>query len=618
LANQNQDLTADSPSAGIPESERRRFLHKLFAVAALGGLASLLQSKADLPIVSGDMMDGSVAFYAGGKTTGDNSQLFWDDALHRLGVGTGSPQAMLHISGVSPNILMGDASNMIASGVVGGTVSGGGGTSGSDSAPNLVNGNFGTVGGGAGNQANFWATVGGGYLNMANHDYSSIAGGFSNTAGGGYASVGGGNGNAATGYYSTVGGGFVNTAIGDSSTVAGGYANQAEGFGAAVGGGGYDGANSDGNAASGNASTVPGGIGNTSGGDRSFAAGSWANVQAAHHGSILFSDDSVPWRTFDSVAADEFAVRAAGGVRFVTATDGSGNPTQTFTITSRGAVGIGTTTPSFSVHLVSNNSDRVRLAVENVNGTSQSALLELIGSSQMWLLATDVRIDGGNNFGIYGGNDWRLYIDGSAGNVGIGTTKPTHLVQLRGGAYSDGATWNPASSIRWKENITPLTGALDAVKELSPVSYEFKDARGRKRLGFIAEEIGEVIPSIVDWDQAEAGYAEGYDPTAILALAVQAIKELSERNRQLTDHNEELRTDNNDLRARLEAVRLRVDAIEQTIKPTSQNAATDDAREGSASLLTSQVARNPYYLHAQAAMSQRDEASPQHHQQRSQ
>lgn len=96
---------------------------------------------------------------------------------------------------------------------------------------------------------------------------------------------------------------------------------------------------------------------------------------------------------------------------------------------------------------------------------------------------------------------------------------------LSGGAYSDGSTWNPSSSVRWKENIEPFTDGVDMLKQLHPVSYNYKKTPAKRTMGFIAEELGKVLPSIVDWDKAEPGYAEGYDHIAILALAVQAMKE---------------------------------------------------------------------------------------------
>jgi hypothetical protein len=48
-------------------------------------------------------------------------------------------------------------------------------------------------------------------------------------------------------------------------------------------------------------------------------------VQPDHHGTFLFADSNDA--PFNSNTADEFAARATGGVRFVTAIDSSGKPT---------------------------------------------------------------------------------------------------------------------------------------------------------------------------------------------------------------------------------------------------------------------------------------------------
>jgi hypothetical protein len=80
---------------------------------------------------------------------------------------------------------------------------------------------------------------------------------------------------------------------------------------------------------------------------------------------------------------------------------------------------------------------------------------------------------------------------------------------------------------------------VETLKQLHPVSYNYKKTPGKRTMGFIAEEVGKVLPTVVDWDPAEAGYAEGYDQTAILALAVQAIKELKAENQSM---REEIRT----------------------------------------------------------------------------
>ncbi len=162
-----------------------------------------------------------------------------------------------------------------------------------------------------------------------------------------------------------------------------------------------------------------------------------------------------------------------------------------------------------------------------------------------WLSGDNVRwrvaVGGTNNgFGLTAGQFYlenppgtiRLLID-SKGNIGVGTAHPSHLIHLNGGAYCDGTgAWISGSSVRWKENIEPLTAGVEMLKQLHPVAYNRKETPAKKTMGFIAEEVGKVLPTVVDWDRAEPGYAEGYDHLAILAVAVQAIKELTTTNNE--------------------------------------------------------------------------------------
>jgi hypothetical protein len=191
-----------------------------------------------------------------------------------------------------------------------------------------------TIGGGYKNSASqLDATVGGGGRNTAGGIHATVAGGSHNTASGYDATVGGGSFNAATGTRATVAGGSENTASNFDATVSGGAGNTAAGVHAAVGGGlgnmasdiyatvagGY------GNTGSGSYATIPGGSQNRAAGDYSFAAGRRATVDAAHPGTFLFADAND--FAFPSEAANEFAVRATGGVRLVSAVDGNGQPT---------------------------------------------------------------------------------------------------------------------------------------------------------------------------------------------------------------------------------------------------------------------------------------------------
>ncbi len=228
-----------------------------------------------------------------------------------------------------------------------------------------------TVGGGYANTASAsYATVSGGTFNAATEINATVGGGSGNIAGERHSVVGGGSDNLAAGYVSTVAGGVYNKASATYSTVGGGIANTTRGIGATVSGGtgnlasGDDGAVSGGannratdnysavaggrgnvagnsnddprdamyatvgggidNIARGTFSVVPGGSSNLAAGDSSFAAGHRALIDPEHSGAFLYADSKDA--DFHSERADEFAVRATGGFRFVTATDATGSP----------------------------------------------------------------------------------------------------------------------------------------------------------------------------------------------------------------------------------------------------------------------------------------------------
>ncbi len=88
-----------------PVPDRRRLLRTLATLAGLGITGALLSQReiGPLPTVSADTTNGSVAFYSSGSITGDNSEFFWDDTNHRLGIGTSSPSQLLHIVGNTTN-----------------------------------------------------------------------------------------------------------------------------------------------------------------------------------------------------------------------------------------------------------------------------------------------------------------------------------------------------------------------------------------------------------------------------------------------------------------------------------------------------------------------------------
>ena len=177
------------------------------------------------------------------------------------------------------------------------------------------------------------ATDSGGVNNTASGDQSTVAGGQINAATAQFSIVGGGLGNVASALEAAVLGGAGNIASAEGASVVGGQDNNASGTGAFVGGGGIFetsvSTSISGNVASGQSSMIPGGFGNLAGGDFSFAAGRRARVRTpaivgggdtdGDQGTFLWADATD--LNFTSVGPNEFAVRATGGFRLVTAVD---------------------------------------------------------------------------------------------------------------------------------------------------------------------------------------------------------------------------------------------------------------------------------------------------------
>ncbi|MGD8633946.1 MAG: hypothetical protein PVF85_10275 [Anaerolineales bacterium] len=188
-----------------------------------------------------------------------------------------------------------------------------------------------TVAGGYGNYADGReSTVAGGSRNLTSGDHSAIAGGIRNQASASDTVIAGGAYNSADAVYAAVGGGTRNLADGTASVISGGAGNQAGGEYASITGGlgGQAGGNYSAilgghqNSASGDYSVALGGLANRAAGDFSIVLGHGSQAAAQHPGAFLYADSlELP---FHSQNANEFAVRATGGFRLVSAIDRQG------------------------------------------------------------------------------------------------------------------------------------------------------------------------------------------------------------------------------------------------------------------------------------------------------
>jgi hypothetical protein len=103
--------------------------------------------------------------------------------------------------------------------------------------------------------------------------------------------------------------------------------------------------------------------------------------------------------------------------------------------------------------------------------------------------------------------------------VGIGTRTPTHPLEMVSGAYvTTGGVWTNASSREYKENISDLSAdkALQALKDINPVQFNYKANVDEKHLGFIAEDVPEIVAT---------KDRKGLSPMDIAAVLTRVVQE---------------------------------------------------------------------------------------------
>jgi hypothetical protein len=223
------------------------------------------------------------------------------------------------------NVIGGSSANQGNAGADGYVIGGGG----SPAAPNVVTAGFATVAGGSGNQVHSPSgTISGGAVNSIGSNAAGgfVGGGTSNVIGNGAISaviVGGElNRIEASATHATIAGGY-NNQIGSNSRNASLFGGSDNLIGAnaqfSFSMGGFNNKVGD-NALYG---AVVGGSNNRAFAPHTFAAG--RNAVALNGGSFVWADSKNG--DFPSTAVDQFSVRATGGVRFVSAIDGTADPT---------------------------------------------------------------------------------------------------------------------------------------------------------------------------------------------------------------------------------------------------------------------------------------------------
>ena len=149
----------------------------------------------------------------------------------------------------------------------------------------------------------------------------------------------------------------------------------------------------------------------------------------------------------------------------------------------------------------------------------------------------------GNKTWTYNGTGWYLTATGSTGinatddtttaadhylvfvaangSIQLAEVSTTKLYFRPSTGQLSATDFNTLSDIAYKENIEPISNALNKVLELRGVSYEMKDSK-RPALGVIAQEIEHILPEVVS-ENKNGLKTVSYNH--IIAVLIEAIKE---------------------------------------------------------------------------------------------
>jgi hypothetical protein len=143
--------------------------------------------------------------------------------------------------------------------------------------------------------------------------------------------------------------------------------------------------------------------------------------------------------------------------------------------------------------------------------------------------AIDLPVQNGSNQGVYQNVLFITEASGTgtsiAGSVGIGTNAPQANYRLTvsdslyvGGRVS-AAGYTTRSDYNLKDEIKNINYGLNEIMQIMPVSYTYK-SNGEHQLGFIAQDIGVIIPESVHFDEYM-----GVDYQSIIPILTKAIQQ---------------------------------------------------------------------------------------------
>jgi hypothetical protein len=366
---------------------------------------------------------------------------------------------------------------------------------------------------------NMYSFVGGGKYNKADSAYAFIGSGSKNTADGNYATACGGLQNTASGCYSTVGGGQWNSASGSHASVIGGFENTASNLNATVCGGQW-------NSAKGQWASVVGGRDNEADSISAFVGGGTTNTASNRYAFVGGG--------YGNTASGRFATIAGGYQNTASdycATVCGGSQNEAYNSCAAVVSGDNNTANGFC-----------SIVVGGCSSFADGDYSFVFGS---YAHTNDI-----NNIAVF---NW---------GMGAGTVFIEHdgmstdfALYVNGDAFATG-TW-VSSDREFNTEIRTMDDPLGIVSRMRPVRFRWREGyeefgvkSGRDDIGFIAQDLQKVLPELVAKGADEHHLAVNYDH--ITAVNTAAIQELTRIVNELKTDNQMLKSENELLKQRIE------------------------------------------------------------------
>jgi hypothetical protein len=159
---------------------------------------------------------------------------------------------------------------------------------------------------------------------------------------------------------------------------------------------------------------------------------------------------------------------------------------------------------------------------------------QIINGSGQWIIGdtTSPLNSGGAKASIAFAGGQGLFIatngqgNGQVAGFNYNLTTNVGSINITGSATS----YATSSDYRLKENVVPMTGALDKISQLKPCTYVWKST-GEASQGFIAHELQDVVPECVTGKKDAVNEdgsikPQGIDTSFLVATLTAAIQEL--------------------------------------------------------------------------------------------